>query len=195
MTSTVDPAGPCLRFVLADAVSADDLEAGLKAAASSQGLALSPPGDQDERPDYRCRTWDFRPGNAYAQLIDDGAIDTRWLSLCASMTVLFALQASLSDHIAWVARDRLFAAAQKGGPRDLVRLALGTNALEDEAVEALLARALGAEDTDMRAAAAEAIYLLRWPQLRSAVTDALARESDAGVKAMLEEIAGRDGSR
>ena len=193
MTSTIDPAGPSLRFVLADAVSADDLEAGLRAAAESRGLTLSPPGDQDEREDYHCRTWDFRPGDAYAQLIADGAIDTRWLSLCAPMTMLFQLQAKLSEHVAWIARDRLVAAAEKGGPRDLVRLALGTNALEDEAVEALLARGLKAEDTDMRAAAAEAIYLLHWPQLRQAVSDALALESDPGVKAMLEEIAGAGG--
>jgi hypothetical protein len=179
---------PCLRFVIEDDVLQDDIQTGLAIGAAAAGLSLSASSTREERPDYHRRIWTMTPGEAYAELVDDGAMATRWLGLCAPLSILPELQADLAGRVRWIDRERLLAAARSGSPRDVVRLALGTNALWDPDVAALLAEATCSRDVDMRAAAAEAMYLLRWPGLLSIARDSREREQDPGVRAMLREV-------
>src|SRR6185369_15774058 len=87
--------------------------------------------------------------------------------------------------------DDLLEAARRDGANDptaYARLAMGMREHDARASE-LLRSALESKDVEVRANAANAILLLRWPDLGEAVRRALLMETDVGFANLLEVIA------
>ncbi|NUT49210.1 MAG: hypothetical protein HOV94_18175 [Saccharothrix sp.] len=81
---------------------------------------------------------------------------------------------------------RAAAEAPDAGPRDLVRLALGSTGPADEAVVRVLTTALASPDVDLRGAAVEAAGLTQWPRFVVVLEDFAATEHDPDLKRFAE---------
>jgi hypothetical protein len=180
---------PNLRFVLGDGSDREELlETGLAKAAAAVGGTISGGQVSRDAPGYRRRTWRISPSDVVIELVDDAEIETLWINICGSAAALVNLQVALAEHVPWVIHDRLVSEARSLSPRAIARLALGTNAVWDPEVAELLDTALMQPDTDTRARAIEAMYVLHWRQFIPAVQQAISTEQDKGVRAMLDQF-------
>lgn len=150
------------------------------------GAAFELPEFSKDRPDFLRWTWRKPHYPIWVEIVDDGEITTRWLVLSSDdLALLEHFRDALLPALPLAPFDRLVGEAETLAPRALVRLALGTNDGPRPDVTNLLCAGLRDTDIEVRARAAEAMFVLRWKSFRPAIEAALRHENDAGLAAML----------
>ncbi len=180
---------PSLRFVLMDTWrDLDRFTAAVHRVLENAGAAVPASQQIEERNDIVRTIWNVPEKKLTIEYIADKKVAITWLNLVGDMHSVTLLAEALGEHVRWYTLPMLLVEAERMSPTALVRLALGTNALWDGEVAKRLVVGLQSEQTDVRAAAVEAIYILSWPLLCEDVATALGVERDEGIASMLDLV-------
>jgi hypothetical protein len=182
-------ASSTLRYVLAD--NERDLgrfSAAVGSVFESSDDIIALPDQVEQAPDIFRTVWNVPQKKLVIEHVADNKMGISWVSLVGDLRSVAMVAEALSGHITWHMLPTLLDEAKALSPVALVKLALGTNALWNDEVANILRSGLQSGLTDVRAAAAEAIYILSWPALYPDVAEALAKEQDEGIASMLDLI-------
>jgi len=174
-----------------DAVKLEDqVDEALAGLLAADGPNLAPVGQRQVDSSLREISWmdDEDPRN-HVSLMLDTDMPAQWLAVTAhDEATLRQIVQALGEGVALRTYDELLreATAHAGGRGALSRLALTHDSRLGSDFSDLLERAMADPDSERREDAAMAVHLLGNPAHVSALKKALSRETDGGVKAMLE---------